>query len=215
MKKILILSLGLALCVCVSLMAGCSGKLSEEKINVIREQEQKLDEIYRNIDFLKGGIDNSVFEISQQSENKSDDIYLNHMTKCMTEIEEYKKYIDNLSMSEIKSYYEYFVKENKITQEIADDYYNHIEFKCSYIDRIYNYYKDIVEYTKDDKLDDTEIKDINIIKDSVFNPNSTDNKFKESLDEVCLISSEEFYKLRENDSNKFDYLEYMDWILNE
>lgn len=215
MKKILILSLGLALCVCVSLMAGCSGKLSEEKINVIREREQKLDEIYRNIDFLKGGIDNSVFEISQQSENKSDDIYLNHMTKCMTEIEEYKKYIDNLSMSEIKSYYEYFVKENKITQEIADDYYNHIEFKCSYIDRIYNYYKDIVEYTKDDKLDDTEIKDINIIKDSVFNPNSTDNKFKESLDEVCLISSEEFYKLRENDSNKFDYLEYMDWILNE
>ena len=159
MKKILILSSGLALCVCVSLMVGCSGKLSEEEINVIREQERKLDEIYRNIDFLKGGIDNSVFKISQQNENenKSDDIYLNHMIKCMTEIEEYKKYIDDLNMSEIKSYYEYFAKENKITQEIADDYYNHIEFKCSYIDTIYNYYKDIVGYTKDDKLDDTEI----------------------------------------------------------
>lgn len=212
MKKILILRLGLVLCICGSLMAGCSGKLSEEEINVIREQEQKLDEIYRDIDFLKGGIDNSVFEISQQNENKSDDIYLNHMTKCMTEIEEYKKYIDKLNMSEIKSYYEYFAKENKISKEIADDYYNHIEFKCSYIDRIYNYYKGIVEYTKDDKLDNTEIKDISIIKDSVLNPNSTDNKFKESLDKVCLISSEEFYKLRENDSNKFDYLEYMDWL---
>lgn len=210
MKKIL--RLGLVLCICGSLMTGCSGKLSEEEINVIREQEQKLDEIYRDIDFLKGGIDNSVFEISQQNKNKSDDIYLNHMTKCMTEIDEYKKYIDNLNMLEIRSYYEYFAKENKISKETADDYYNHIEFKCSYIDRIYNYYKDIVEYTKDDKLDDTEIKDISIIKDSVLNPNSADNKFKESLDKVCLISSEEFYKLRENDSNKFDYLEYMDWL---
>ena len=213
-KKYIISSITLGIIIITTIFLNGCNKISEDDIFKIKDQERKLEDICHDISFTTAGIDNSVFELAKDDVDRTspNEVYISHMSKCMDKIEEYKKYTDYVDISQIKRYYDSFVKEGTITQEQADEYYDHVEFERYYIDRIYNYYKEMVKYSEDGELSDEEIKYIFTINDSVLNPNSPENELKKFIDDKCLVSSEKFYKLRDYDDHTFNDDEYVEWL---
>lgn len=106
MRKLL--SLGLILVLCVS-VAGCSNKMSEEKIVEFETVEQKIEDTMSAVENI-GELAYMEYMMLYQDENKEGDYqHENDRVKLLDYLDTYESGIENISTDELEKYHTYLV----------------------------------------------------------------------------------------------------------
>ena len=106
MRKLL--SLGLILVLCVS-VAGCSKKMSEEKIVEFETVEQKIEDTMSAVENI-GELAYMEYMMLYQDENKEGDYqHENDRVKLLDYLDTYESGIENISTDELEKYHTYLV----------------------------------------------------------------------------------------------------------
>lgn len=197
MKKIL--SLGLILGLCGSLMVGC-GKMSREDIDEYGRQE---DSINYNLNNASETLDNIILYSSLIwgiDDQKRIDEFCKKLTNYQKEINELTKDLNKISLDELSKFHDYMVEYKGTTQEEEDIKFMVIKYnfllaktKLAFADKIMNLYKDgSLSYE-----DNEEIKMIESISDDPSYKISDDEakKIRQELDKDYFLDSKELLEL--------------------
>lgn len=199
MKKLLILGLILVLC---GTLVACSSKMSVEKIDEYKKQEDDIVSYYNEThDMMKNVKENTKIIWESDDEDEQEDAYIK-ISDDAELLNEYGRELNKISLDELRDFHNYMV-EYKGTTQSEEDYnfikinYNYLMAKrrLAYLDKIMSFYDDgSLRADECIMIDDTAtLSNVVISEEDDVEKNLKDLQFE--LDEEYGLDSESLYEL--------------------
>lgn len=158
MKKIL--SLGLSIVICCSFMVGCNSKMSNEEMDKYCDYESDIKSMNMDSSQIKKRVDEYIEKFDIPDIQYTLRISSDDLKRYKEELKESNDKLNGMDISKFKDFYENVHEYRGTNKKEEQDNYENTKKKIFSIKRNFAYYSEIIPYILDDKITESERKEI-------------------------------------------------------
>ncbi|MCC3866971.1 hypothetical protein [Terrisporobacter mayombei] len=194
MRKIL--SLGLFIIVCCGFMVGCQSKMSNEEMEKYCDYESDIESMNMDSNQIKKRVDEYIEKFDIPDIEYTLNINSDDLECYKDELKEYNEKLNSMDISKFKNFYENAQEYRGTNKKEEHDKYEKTQKKIFNIKRKFAYYSEIIPYILDDKITESERKEIKQLQElSLYHiDNKTLEKFPSRFTDKDIKKQNDIYK---------------------